>query len=146
MIMKSSTARTTLGVSLLALCGMAFAASNSAAPVYNPSTEVRMSAVITGVRQIPDGPMAGVHLTVQAKTGTADVYLGPAEFLKIFKTNFPSGAPIQIIGSRVATASGEVILAREVTEGATSITLREFTGAPVWEHWGVVADTAVSGG
>jgi hypothetical protein len=144
--MKSSTARTTLGVSLLALCGMAFAASNSAGPVYNPSTEIHIAAVITGVRQVPDGPMPGVHLTVQSKTGTADVYLGPAEFLKIFKTNFPSGAPIQIVGSRVATASGEAILAREVTVAATTITLREFTGAPVWEHWGVVADSAVTGG
>jgi hypothetical protein len=144
--MKSSIARTTLGVSLLALCGMAFAASNTAGPVYNPSTEVRMSGLITGVRQVPDGPMPGVHLTVQSKTATADVYLGPAEFLKIFKVNFPSGAPIQLIGSRIPTASGEVVLAREFTEGATTITLREFTGTPVWEHWGVVADSAVTGG
>jgi len=106
-----------------------------------------MSAVITGVRQVPAGsPLAGVHLTVQVKTGVADVYLGPADFIKIFKTNFPAGAPIQIIGARVASAGGEVILAREVTEGPTSITLRELTGVPVWEHWGVVADSAVSGG
>jgi hypothetical protein len=145
--MKPSNARITLGVSLLALCGLAAAASITPEPVYNPSAEIRMSAVITGVHQVPAGsPMAGVHLTVQAKTGTADVYLGPAEFIKIFKTSFPAGAPIQIVGSRVAGAGGEVILAREVSEGATSITLRELTGVPVWEHWGVVADTAVSGG
>jgi hypothetical protein len=145
--MKSSNARIGLGVSLWALGGLVAAASLSPEPVYNPSAEVRMSAVITGVRQVPAGsPMAGVHLTVQAKTGTADVYLGPADFIKIFKTNFPAGAPVEIIGSRVTAAGGEVILAREVTEGPTSITLREFTGAPVWEHWGVVADRAVSGG
>ena len=135
------TRRVSLGVSLLALCGFAAAASlNGAEPVYNPSTEVHMAGVITAVRQAPAAPMAGVHLTVQTKTnGTADVYLGPTDFLQIFKTNFVVGAPVQITGSRVPSGSGEVVLAREISEGATTITLREFTGAPVWQNWGVVA-------
>jgi len=135
-----------LAVSLLTLCGIAAAAGNSTEPVYNPSTEVRLSAVITGVRQVSEGsPMAGVHLTVQSKTGTADVYLAPSDFLKLLKTNFKVGAQVQVIGSQVQGAASEVILAREVTEGDISITLREFTGVPVWQHWGVVADVNVGG-
>lgn len=154
--MKSSSARSVphsvLGVSLLALCGMAFAASGFAAsnqePVYNPSTEVRISAVITGVRQVPDGPLAGVHLSVQPKSGgSTDVYLGPADFIRFFKTDFPTGAAVQVIGSRVTSGSGEVVLAREITEGATTLTLREFTGVPVWQHWGVeTSNSAASTG
>jgi hypothetical protein len=86
--------------------------------------------------------MAGVHLTVQPKNSAAtDVYLGPTAFIKIFKTNFPTGAPVQVIGAK----AGDVILAREVTEGATSITLRDADGSPVWENWGVSAPTSVTG-
>lgn len=145
--MKPSNTRSVsvLGVSLLALGGLVTAASISPEPIYNPSTETRISAVVTGVRHVADGPLAGVHLTVQSKAGAADVYLAPADFLRIFKTDFPLGAPVQVIGSRVPSGGGEVVLAREVTEGLTTITLREFTGAPVWEHWGVVADSTVSG-
>jgi hypothetical protein len=134
--MKPRKTRIALGVSVLALSGLA--ASLTPEPVYNPSAEVRMSAVITAVRQVPQGsPLAGTHLTVQTKTATADVYLGPTNFIKFFKTEFPVGAAIQIVGARAD--AGDVILAREVTEGATSIMLRDFTGAPVWQHWGVAA-------
>jgi len=121
-------------------------ASKAGGPIYNPSAEVRFSAVITGARQVAEGPLPGVHLTAQSKTGVADVYLGPSDFLKIFKTSFPVGAPIQVIGSRVKIGDSETILAREVTEGETTLTLRDFGGAPVWEHWGVPADRAVATG
>jgi len=123
-------------------------ASKANGPMYNPSAEVRFSAVITGARQVPEGnPLPGVHLTAQSKTGVTDLYLGPSDFLKIFKTNFPIGAPIQVIGSRVKMGDSETILAREVTEGDTTLTLRDFGGAPVWEHWGVAADhTMATGG
>src|SRR5262249_38837765 len=110
----------------------------------NPTTEVRVMAVITGVRQVPEnGPMAGVHLTVQLKTGTADVYLGPSDFLKMLKTNFKVGAPVQVVGFRLQSGAAEMILAREVTDGDITLTLREVSGAPVWEHWGVVASVNV---
>jgi len=121
----------------------AAAAPNAGGPLYNPSTEVHFSAVITGVRQVPDGVLPGVHLTAQAKTGVVDVYLGPADFLKIFKTNFPVGASIQVIGSRVSVGASDTLLAREVTEGSTTITLRDFGGAPEWEHWGAAVDPAI---
>jgi hypothetical protein len=65
--------------------------------------------------------------------------------MKIFKTNFKVGAGIQVIGSHVQGGATETILAREVTEGDTTLTLREFAGAPVWEHWGVAADVNVGG-
>lgn len=140
--MKTNIARG-VSVCLLAFAGVAVTVAKSPDPVYNPSAEVRISAVITGVRQVPEGnPLAGLHVTVQPKNASpVDVYMGPTAFLKIFKTAFPVGAAIQVIGAR----SGDGILAREVTEGATSITLRELTGVPVWEHWGVIADGGASG-
>lgn len=120
--------------------------STAAAPVYNPSAEVRFSAVITGVRQVTEGPLTGTHVTAQSKAGVADVYLGPSDFLKIFKTNFPVGAGIQVIGARATVGDGQTIMAREVTEGDTTLTLRDFGGAPVWEHWGAAVDPSAAVG
>jgi hypothetical protein len=123
--------------------------SAAAAPAYNASLESHFTGVITGVRGVADGPFAGVHLTVQnkSKNETADVFLAPSAFLKIFRTNFPVGAAIQVTGSPVKMGEAQTVLAREVTEGDTSITLRDFGGEPVWEHWGApAASTAAIGG
>jgi len=151
--MKHSNVRGvfTLGAFVIAAALPVMAADpvafNAGGSMYNPSAEVRISAVITGVRRVPEGnPLPGVHVTAQSKTGVADVYLGPSDFLKIFKTNFPVGAPIQVIGSRIKMGDADTILAREVTEGDTTLTLRDFGGAPVWEHWGVPADRSVASG
>ena len=43
-------------------------------------------------------------------------------------------------GARTTVGDGQTIMAREVTEGDTTLTLRDFGGAPVWEHWGATAD------
>jgi hypothetical protein len=114
--------------------------SGSAAnePAYNPAAMVEVVGTVTAVRQVPAGsPLEGVHLTVKSKAATIDAYLAPADFLKIFKTNFPVGSEVRIIGSKVTFGNTEVILTYEVNLGATSIILRDGSGAPVWQNWGV---------
>src|SRR5579872_1994089 len=107
-------------------------------PVYNPATMVDVEGTITAVRQVPAGsPLEGVHLTLKAKTSTVDVYLAPADFLRIFKTNFPVGYDVRVVGSKVNFGNADVILTNEVDLGTTSITLRDGSGAPVWQNWGV---------
>jgi hypothetical protein len=64
------------------------------------------------------------------------VYLAPADFLRIFKTNFPVGNDVRVLGSKVNIGSADVILTNEVDIGVTSITLRDGAGAPVWQNWG----------
>jgi hypothetical protein len=114
------------------------AGSKANEPAYNPATMVDMQGAITAVRQVPAGsPLEGVHLTVKSKTSTVDVYLAPADFLRIFKTNFPVGYDIRVLGSKVSFGNTDVILANEVNIGITSIILRDGSGAPVWENWGV---------
>jgi hypothetical protein len=127
-----------LGVFLLALSGIASSALMSPAPVYNPFKEVRVAAVVAGIQEAPaNSPLPGVHLTTQTDV---DVYLGPSKFLEKFKTDIPIGAGIEVTGSTVKMGDSEVFLAREVTKGNTTITLRDELGAPVWEHWGAIAD------
>jgi len=111
--------------------------SKASEPTYNPATMVDVEGTITAVRQVPAGsPLEGVHLTVKAKSSTVDVYLAPAEFLRIFKTNFPVGNDVRVLGSKVNYGSADVILTNEVDIGVTSITLRDGAGAPVWQNWG----------
>ncbi len=74
---------------------------------------------------------------MKSKASTLDAYLAPADFLKIFKTNFPVGTEVRVIGSKVSFGNTEVILANEVNIGATAIILRDGNGAPVWQNWGV---------
>lgn len=107
-------------------------------PTYNPATMVDVEGTITAVRQVPAGsPLEGVHLALKTKNSTVDVYLAPADFLRIFKTNFPVGYDVRVIGSKVSFGNADVILTNEVDVGPTSITLRDGAGAPVWQNWGV---------
>jgi hypothetical protein len=131
-----------LGAFLLALSGIASGALSGAmkspAPVYNPLKEVRVAAVVAGIQEAPaNSPLPGVHLTTQTDV---DVYLGPSDFLDKFKTDIPIGAGVEVTGSTVKVGESEVFLARQVTEGKTTITLRDEGGAPVWDHWGAIAD------
>jgi hypothetical protein len=115
---------------------LGFAVMNE--PAYNPATMVEVSGIITAVRQVPAGsPLEGVHLMLKSKASTLDAYIAPADFLKIFKTNFPVGTEVRIIGSKVSFGNTDVILANEVNLGTTAIILRDGGGAPVWQNWGV---------
>ena len=136
----------TLGVCVFMLGGTAFAASNqplkpASDPAYNPATVVDVDGVITGVRHVPAGsPLEGVHLTLKLKSGSVDVYLAPADFMRIFRTNFPLGAEVEVIGSKVKSQNSDVILTRDVAIGAATINLRDAGGAENWKNWGVEAD------
>jgi|HubBroStandDraft_1064217.scaffolds.fasta_scaffold591761_1 hypothetical protein len=128
----------TLAIGVFALGASAFAASD---PAYNASSVVDVDGVITAARAEPAGSaLEGTHLTVKTKTATIDVYLGPTEFLRIFKTNFPVGNEVEVVGSKVKFENNDVILAREVSVGSATITLRDAHGAPDWKNWGVEID------
>lgn len=136
----------TLGVCALMFGATAFAASTqpakaAAEPAYNLATVVNVDGIVTGVRQAPAGsPLEGTHLTVKTKAGVVDVYLAPADFLKMLRTNFPVGAEVAVQGSKVKVENSDVILTREIAVGSAIIDLRDATGAPDWQNWGVEVD------
>lgn len=138
----------TLGVCVFMLGASVFAASNQPAasePAYNPATVVDVDGIITAVHQVPAGsPLEGTHLTVKSKSGSIDVYLAPTDFLRFFKTSFPVGAEVEVVGSKVKFAGSDEVLTRDVAIGQATISLRDANGAPNWKNWGVEADpTAV---
>jgi hypothetical protein len=137
----------TLIVSTLALAATAsaFAASPAATtanePAYNLATTTQVAGTVTGIRQVPAGsPLAGTHLTVKSKAGVVDVYLGPAQFLNFLRASFPVGDEISVTGSKVKLDNADVILSRQVDDGAALVTLRDSSGAAEWQHWGQEVD------
>jgi hypothetical protein len=130
----------TLGISALVCTAMVFPAmakdaAGTTAPAYNPATMVNVMGTVSAIRQVPgNDAMAGVHLTVKAKTGTFDVLVGPAAFLKLTRTNFASGEYVEVQGSLV---NGNTVLSREVYGDDATLTLRDAAGTPVWIEWGL---------
>ncbi len=128
----------TLAIGVFALGATAFAANE---PAYTPATIVDVYGTIAAVHNAPAGsPLEGTHLTVRTKTGTVDVYLAPADFLRIFKTDFPVGNEVEVIGSKIKFQSNDVILTKEISVGSATIELRDAQGAPDWKNWGVEID------
>jgi hypothetical protein len=145
---KMKLTQHTFSVSMLALvvtASHAFASdtvsANMSEPAYNPATVVDVRGIVTGVRQVSAGsPLAGVHLTVQSKTGTFDVYVAPPDFLKFLKTSFKVGEQIDIVGSKVKFENADVLLTRQVDDGYAMITLRDPDGTTEWQSWGKEVD------
>lgn len=107
-------------------------------PVYNSATMVDVEGTITAVRNVPAGnPMPGTHLTVKTKTDSLDIYLGPSSFIKFLKTSFPVGREVSVLGSKVNFRKSAVVLTNQIDIGPVALTLRDETGAPVWQNWGV---------
>ena len=128
--------RTTIRLALFLVVAAAVVfgfAKDPADAKYNPATVVRIAGVVSDVQNTP----SGVRLTIKNEEGTFQAYIGPASFLSMLKTSFANGDKVKVTGSKLAVGDVQVILVREITKKDVTITLREDTGAPVWENWGV---------
>lgn len=105
-------------------------------PSYDTAKVIDIEAKVTAVREVPkDNPMDGLHLIVQAGLETLDVYVGPAEFAKVFDVKFVKGDQIHVIGSKVNFEGTMVVLAREVSIGTVTIVCRDKDGEPLWKYF-----------
>jgi hypothetical protein len=104
-----------------------------AAPKYDIAKEVTVKGTIDDVQEMPMAKgETGVHLMVKTSTETIEVRLCPSGFLKDFDVTFEKGQQIQVTGSRIKVDDKDVILAREVVSGNSTVVLRDKTGSPVW--------------
>jgi hypothetical protein len=103
-------------------------------PKYDAANEVKIKGVVEEVREIP-GDLEGTHLVVKTDTTTVLVYAAPGAFLKEIDTAFNKGDQVQVVGAKAPTAGQETIMAREITVGNNTFTLRDDKGVPVWAGW-----------
>jgi hypothetical protein len=108
--------------------------TSNAGPKYDTANQVKIKGVIQDVKDTP-GVLAGTHITVKTETGTVVVYVGPADFLADIDTSFKAGDQVEVVGAKNTGPEGEEVLAKEITVGSNTTTLRDDNGVPVWSGW-----------
>jgi len=103
-------------------------------PKYDVKNEVKFKGVVQEVREVP-GPFEGTQLVVKTETKTILVHVGPSDFLKEMDTSFKVGDQVEVVGCKAPDTAGDEILAREITVGQNTATLRDDKGVPVWVGW-----------
>lgn len=108
--------------------------SGNTGPRYDAANQVKIKGVIDDIHETP-GAFEGTHLVVKTDTGTVLVQLAPADFLKEIDASFKKGDQIEVVGAKNMGTEGEEVLAREITIGNNTTTLRDDNGVPVWVGW-----------
>jgi hypothetical protein len=121
------------GMVLAAPAGVAQSVSKTG-PKYDMANEVKIKGVVEEVRDVP-GDLEGTRLVVKTDTKTVLVYAAPGAFLKEIDTAFNKGDQVDVTGAKAPNAAEETILAREITVGTNTFTLRDDKGIPVWAGW-----------
>lgn len=127
--------RVLVAVAVLAFTVPAGLAQNSkTGPKYDTAGEVKIKGVIEEVREQP-GEYEGTHLLVKTDTASVLVHVAPADFLKEIDTTFKKGDQVEVVGCKASGSAQEEILAREITVGSNTFTLRDDKGIPIWSGW-----------
>ncbi len=102
-------------------------------PKYDRTKEVTLKGSVEEIKEVP-GPKGEVGITLMLKTGgdVVEVRLCPQSFLKEFEVEFAKGDELQITGAKVKAGEKDIVLAREIVRGNTTLVLRDKQGAPVW--------------
>jgi len=101
---------------------------------YDSSTETTINGTVEEIKTLDTMSNAGTHLTVKADKGNVEVALGPAQFLSDQKLELKKGDQVQIIGAKGNTRHGDMFMARQITSGGKTVTLRDEKGMPAWQR------------
>lgn len=134
--MKSFALAAVLSLAILPLFGDSAKDSAKQGPAYDTATEVDLTGTIVEVREVATGgPLEGVYLQIKTKGEAQAVYVAPTEFVKLFDVKFSKDDQVQVVGSRVTFEGADLILARDVRLGRTTLTVREKSGEPLWKYF-----------
>lgn len=99
---------------------------------YDPSTETKLTGTIEQINTVDSMCKTGTHLTLKTDTGNTEIALGPSQFLKDQALQLKKGDQVEVTGAKATTRRGEMFIARQVTAGDKTITLRDEKGIPAW--------------
>lgn len=118
---------------LAAILFLVATAFSQAPPKYDPATESKSKGVVDQLKLVPpSGGKPEVYLLLKGAADTPQIYLCPKRFLDDMGVDFKSGDAIEIVGSKVKQDGAELTLAREITKGGDTLTLRFKDGKPAW--------------
>jgi hypothetical protein len=97
-------------------------------PVYDAAHEITLDGTIQEViTKHTAGSPAGVHLMVTGPQGLVNAHIGP--FLsKEIKAALVAGMPVKIVGATTTLHGKSYLLARELTIGEKTVTVRSVRG------------------
>jgi hypothetical protein len=106
--------------------------------MYDPFAEMTLNGTVEKVWTEECGCCAdcagGTHFMLQMDGETMEVHLGPASLFAKNDWELERGDEIEVLGSKVSFRDGEALIAREVTKGGETLTLRNEQGIPVWSR------------
>ncbi len=95
---------------------------------YNPATVVTISGTITDILSVNTW---GMHIKMKTSDGVTGVHLGPEWFLKN-KITLAAGDIVTAVGSKVNMNGENVIIAKTITKGTSTVQLRNDNGVALW--------------
>jgi hypothetical protein len=104
------------------------------APKYDPATEAKFKGTVEELKMVPpSGGKPVAYLVLKsADAGALQIFLCPKKFLDDMGVEFKANDEVEIIGSKIKQDGVDVTLAREVTKGGDTLTLRFKDGKPAW--------------
>ena len=106
---------------------------------YDPGTVVTVRMIVAEVRDVArDHPLPGIHVMARPESARRDseawdVYIGPAEFLKEIDLKFHERDKLEVVGSKLKTSGGTVILTKEIRQNGSTLYIRDDRGEPMWK-------------
>ena len=95
---------------------------------YNPVRDTLLQGTVLAFAENSSVPPFGAHVTVETASGTVDVHLGPATYLRAKHFSFAPGDSVRFVGAISRHHEGVVFLARIAQKGSQAITIRSTQG------------------
>ena len=93
---------------------------------------VRGWVVETKDFQCPVTGTVGSHITVKTETGTIEVHLAPASFMKQYDIAFTKDQNVTVVGAKITYEGKPALIAKSVTVGHETFNFRDPKGRPLW--------------
>lgn len=118
---------------IAAITFLTASAFSQAAPKYDPATESTIKGVVQELKFVPPtGAKPVAYLVVKSGPDSVEVFLCPKKFLADMGVDFKADDAIEVTGSKIKQDGADLTLAREVTKGGDTLTLRFKDGKPAW--------------
>jgi hypothetical protein len=95
---------------------------------YDTTRETICQGTVLSYTEDSPVPPIGAHVTVQTSTGTVDVHLGPALYLRANHFSLSAGDSVRIVGASITLHNSAIFIARIVQRGQQSIVIRSLRG------------------
>jgi hypothetical protein len=123
-----------IAVCVLSISTWAQKPASNTGPKYDLTTETKLNGTVETISQ-DVRPGEGTHLMLKTASGPMLVHVAPELFLKDLEVGFNKGDQLEVIGSKLKIEGVDEVLAKQITRGDNTMTLRDKKGVPVWDGW-----------